>query len=137
MRDRLFTIAILLVLAALIILRITPKPPLRDSAQYSSAVYAEDGTLLRLTTASDEQYRLWTPLEAISPKVVEAVMRYEDRWFYLHPGVNPAAMLRSAVATFTGDRRMGGSSLTMQLARKRYGIDSRTIAGKLHQIGAA
>lgn len=32
---------------------------------------------------------------------------------------------------------MGGSTLTMQLARKRYGIDSRTIGGKLQQIGAA
>ena len=137
MRDKLLITAILLIVFALLFLRLLPKPPLRDFAQYSSAVYAEDGTLLRLTTAGDEQYRLWTPLEAISPKVVEAVMRYEDRWFYLHPGVNPGAMVRSAYATFAGDRRMGGSTLTMQLARKRYGIDSRTIGGKLQQIAAA
>ncbi|MCY7387911.1 MAG: penicillin-binding protein 1C [Burkholderiales bacterium] len=129
--------AILLIVFALLFLRLLPKPPLRDFAQYSSAVYAEDGTLLRLTTASDEQYRLWTPLEAISPKVAEAVMRYEDRWFYWHPGVNPAAMVRSAYATFTGERRQGGSTLTMQLARKRYGIDSRTMGGKLQQMAAA
>ncbi len=137
MRDKLLITAILLIVFALLFLRLLPKPPLRDFAQYSSAVYAEDGTLLRLTTAADEQYRLWTPLEAISPKVVEAVMRYEDRWFYLHPGVNPAAIVRSAVATIAGDRRMGGSTLTMQLARKRYGIDSRTMSGKLQQIAAA
>ena len=129
--------SVLVLAACLIGLRLMPKAPLRDFAQYSSAVYAEDGTLLRLTTASDEQYRLWTPLEAISPKLVEAVMRYEDRWFYAHPGVNPGAMVRSAYATFTGDRRLGGSTLSMQLARKRYGIDSRTFTGKLQQMAAA
>ena len=122
---------------ALICLRLLPKPPLRDFAQYSSAVYAEDGSLLRLTTAADEQYRLWTPLAAISPKVTEAVMRYEDRWFHWHPGVNPAAMVRSAYATVTGERRQGGSTLTMQLARKRYAIDSRTMTGKMQQMLAA
>ena len=130
-------LAIISIALTLLALRIFPKPPLRDFAQYSSAVYAEDSTLLRLTTASDEQYRLWTPLDAISPKLTEAVMRYEDRWFYWHPGVNPAAMVRSAYATLTGDRRQGGSTLTMQLARKRYAIDSRSIGGKLQQMLAA
>jgi penicillin-binding protein 1C len=51
--------------------------------------------------------------------------------------VNPAAMVRSAYATFTGERRQGGSTLTMQLARKRYAIDSRTITGKMQQMLAA
>ena len=133
----LFLLAVGTIALAVIFIRILPKPPLRNFAQYSSAVYAEDGTLLRLTTASDEQYRLWLPLDAISPKVSEAVMRYEDRWFYWHPGVNPAAMVRSAYATFTGERRLGGSTLTMQLARKRYAIDSRSIGGKLQQMFAA
>ncbi len=134
---RFLTLAIVAIALALICLRVIPKPPLRDFAQYSSAVYAEDGSLLRLTTAADEQYRLWTPLEAISPKMTEAVMRYEDRWFHWHPGVNPAAMVRSAYATFTGERRQGGSTLTMQFARKRYAIDSRTVTGKMQQMLAA
>ena len=137
MRERAFALAILGIFIALLSLRLLPKPPLRDFAQYSSAVYAEDGTLLRLTTASDEQYRLWTPLDSISPKVTEAVMLYEDRWFHWHPGVNPAAMVRSAYATVTGGRRQGGSTLTMQLARKRYAIDSRTFTGKMQQMLAA
>ncbi len=134
---RFLALAMASIALALICLRLLPKPPLRDFAPYSSAVYAEDGSLLRLTTASDEQYRLWTPLEAISPKVTEAVMRYEDRWFHWHPGVNPAAMVRSAYATFTGERRQGGSTLSMQLARKRYAIDSRTFTGKMQQMLAA
>ena len=137
MRGKAFALAILALLIAVLILRFFPKPPLSDFAPYSSAVYAEDGTLLRLTTARDQQYRLWTPLEAISPKLTEAVLRYEDRWFHWHPGVNPAAMVRSAYATFTGERRQGGSTLTMQLARKRYAIDSRSLTGKTQQMLAA
>jgi len=130
-------LAVITVALVLSCLRALPKPPLRDFTPYSAAVYADDGSLLRLTTARDEQYRLWTPLEAISPKLTESVMRYEDRWFYWHPGVNPLALVRSAHATFSGERRQGGSTLSMQLARKYYDIDSRSIVGKLQQIAAA
>ena len=134
---RFVAFAITFIALTLLCLRVFPKPPLRDHALYSSAVYADDGTLLRLTTARDEQYRLWTPLDAISPKLTEAVTRYEDRWFSWHPGVNPIALARSARATLSGERRQGGSTLTMQLARKLHDIDSRSIGGKLKQITAA
>jgi len=130
-------LAVALLLVGCIALRLLPKPPLKDFAPYATAVYAADGSLLRLTTASDEQFRVWTPIDAISQKMVEAVKRYEDRWFDFHPGVNPAALVRSAYATFSGERRQGGSTITMQLARKRYALDSRTISGKLQQIAAA
>ncbi len=136
-RVRVVAMAALIILIVLSLCRLFPHPPLRDFTQYSSAVYAEDGSLLRLTTARDEQYRLWTSLKDISPKLTESVMRYEDRWFYWHPGVNPAAMVRSAHATFFGERRQGGSTLSMQLARKIYDIDSRTMSGKLQQMVAA
>lgn len=126
-----------LVAVTLLALRVVPRAPLREISGYSSAVYAERGELLRLTLAPDQQYRLWTPLDTISPKLSEAVMRYEDRWFYWHPGVNPPALLRSAWATLSGERRQGGSTLTMQLARKVYNIDSRSVGGKLQQMAAA
>ena len=118
-------------------IRSTTNSPLSAHNQYSTAIYANDRALLRITTAADEQYRLWTAYDSISPKLTEAVLRYEDRWYYWHPGVNPAAILRSAKATFTGERRQGGSTITMQLARKIYDIDSRTVTGKLQQIAAA
>jgi penicillin-binding protein 1C len=111
-----------------------PRPPLREGIGTSRAVFDREGRLLRLTLAPDQRYRLWVPLSRISPRVIEATILYEDRHFRLHPGVNPAALLRAARSTFGGGRRMGGSTLTMQLARIRYGIDSRTLGGKLLQI---
>jgi penicillin-binding protein 1C len=124
-------------LAAAVALQFTPAKPLRDFERYSAALYAEDGSLLRLTLAPDQQYRLWVPLESISPKLVEAVKLYEDRWFDYHGGFNAAALLRSGWATAFGDRRQGGSTLTMQLARKLYGIDSSNWPGKFKQLAAA
>lgn len=138
-RIRLRRLAWLLLAFALALaaLRLWPRPALSEQASYSSAFYSGDGALLRLTLARDEQYRVWTPLEQIDPRLVEAVQLYEDRWFAWHPGVNPASLVRGAVSTWSGDKRRGGSTLSMQLARRLYRIDSRSPVGKLRQIAAA
>lgn len=133
-RRRLIALACL---AALLVLpRLLPRQSLQDAFPSSRSVMALDGELLRLTLASDQQYRLWTPLEQIAPALQEAVLLYEDRWFYRHPGINPWALVRASAATATGTRRIGGSTITMQLARRLYGIDSRSLGGKLHQAVA-
>jgi penicillin-binding protein 1C len=127
----------LILLIVLVLPRWLPKPPLSSLAPSSRSVSAAGGELLRLTLAADEQYRLWTPLDEIAPSMREAVLLYEDRWFYWHLGVNPWALVRAAGATAVGQRRMGGSTITMQLARRAYGIDSRDFSGKLRQVVAA
>ena len=122
---------------ALVAARWVPHASLADAVGSSRAVYARDGTLMRLTLAPDDQYRLWVPLDRIAPSLVDAVLMYEDRRFYAHPGVNPAALVRSAWSLASGGRRQGGSTLTMQLARRVYAIDSRSLGGKLQQMAAA
>ncbi|MBK7861057.1 MAG: penicillin-binding protein 1C [Archangiaceae bacterium] len=113
-------------------------PPLLAPYAFSRQVYDRDGRLLRLTLAKGDTYRVWTPLELFSPELVEATQLYEDRWFYLHPGVNPVSLVEAAVSTWvTHQRRRGGSTLTMQLARLRYGLDTRGVGGKLLQIALA
>jgi penicillin-binding protein 1C len=119
-------------------LRLAPKPSLREQlGGTSQAFYSSDGTLLRMTTAPDQQYRLWTPLAQVSPRLQEAVQLYEDRWYAWHPGVNPLSLARGAWTTWRGTVRRGGSTITMQLARRLYRIDSRTPVGKLQQAAAA
>ncbi|MRR09078.1 hypothetical protein EG831_03105, partial [bacterium] len=68
----------LLVFVALfpVLPRLWPKAPLATWAPSSVAVYDSQHRLLRLTLAGDEQYRLWVPLEKISPALVEGVMLY-------------------------------------------------------------
>ncbi|MCA9483734.1 MAG: penicillin-binding protein 1C [Nitrospina sp.] len=112
-----------------------PKPSLYGDVEFSKAFYDRRGGLLRLTLSPDEKYRVRLPLGEIAPQLIEATLLHEDRYFFEHPGVNPVSLLRAFYETYLRrERRVGASTLTMQLARIRFGIDSRTAAGKLHQI---
>lgn len=124
-------------MACVAALRLWPHAPLADQFGGSVAVLARDGSLMRLTLAPDQQYRLWVPLDRMAPTLIDSVLLYEDRRFRWHPGINPAALLRSAWRTATGVRREGGSTLTMQLARRLYHLDTRRVPGKLMQMSAA
>jgi penicillin-binding protein 1C len=124
-------------LAALVALRLLPRAPLAAGVPLSAAVYDRHGRLLRLALAADQQYRVWTPLPGIAPGLVQATLLYEDRHFRAHPGVDPLALARAALATALGRGRPGGSTLTMQLARRLYRIPSHTVSGKLRQVLAA
>jgi penicillin-binding protein 1C len=113
-------------------------PPLLEPGRFGRQVLDRDGRLLRLTLAPDQAYRLPTPLAEVSPHLQETTLLYEDRWFYLHPGFNPVALLKAALQTYGGGgARRGGSTLTMQLARLRYGLDTRSPPGKLVQVARA
>src|ERR1700687_1572882 len=114
-----------------LLIGVEPRPLLVNKSGFSQAVYDHDGRLLRLTLSNDEKYRLWTPLNEMPPAIVDATLLEEDAWFRWHPGVNPVALVRAFVATYVErGRRIGGSTITMQLARQRFGINSRTPRGK-------
>lgn len=124
-----------LALPLVVFLAIPPK--LMQDVSFSRAVYDRHGELLRLTLSRDDKYRLFVPLDHISPTLIEAVLLHEDRYFYDHPGVNPVALLHAAWRHLGGSARGGASTLTMQLARLRLGIHSHSIGGKLWQMAEA
>ena len=130
-------VAILTVPAILLLIRLYPWRPLSDLVPQSTSIWSADGELLRATLAADGQYRLWTPLSQMSPALVNAFQLKEDRWFYWHPGVNPVSLLRAGIKTWRGEGRQGGSTLTMQLARLVYHLNTKTPAGKLKQSALA
>ncbi|MDD9303124.1 MAG: penicillin-binding protein 1C [Desulfobacter sp.] len=56
--------------------------------------------------------------DQVSPLYLEALLAYEDQWFYYHPGINPFALSRAMVQNIVHGRVVsGGSTLTMQVAR--------------------
>lgn len=119
-------------------IRLWPHPPLQNWKPTSTAVYDDRGKLLRLVLASDDRYRLWVPLREMSPQLVDAVLLHEDRWFWWHPGFSPYALLRGAFVTYVcHGNRTGGSTITMQLARLLWPLNTRTPFGKLEQIARA
>ena len=111
------------------------KPPLLEGVSFSRMVLDKNGALLRLGLAEDEIYRIRCELREIHPSIIRATLLYEDRWFYHHPGINPFSLLRAAASTYLGGtRRVGASTLTMQVARLRYKLHTGTVKGKLHQM---
>ncbi|MEI6708154.1 MAG: penicillin-binding protein 1C [Methylococcales bacterium] len=135
--HKLIIVITLLLMGGIVYLHYSPKPPLSNYYTSSTAIYARRGELLRLTLAKDQQYRVWTDLEDIPKNIQQATLLYEDRWFYQHLGINPLALLRSVWMTYGKDARQGASTITMQVARQLYGINSRSVSGKLWQIAAA
>jgi penicillin-binding protein 1C len=121
-------------IATVIGIRFAPREPLATRIPSSTAVFDEHGRLLRLTLASDQQYRLWTPLDEVPKEFVDALLLHEDQHFYQHAGFNPAALARAALSSYSGGPHMGGSTITMQLARLMYGLNTRSVGGKLQQI---
>ncbi len=124
-------------LLVLILFRLL-SPSLTSDVSFSQAIYDSSGKLIRLTLSRDDKFRLWLPLKSISPVLVKATLLHEDKWFRFHPGVSPTALARAIWHTYIKkDRKIGGSTITMQLARIKYDINSRTISGKTAQIMAA
>ena len=130
-------------LAALLLLDLCFAPPLPGrgraaaTAPYAQIVLARDGTPLRAFPDHAHIWRHPVRLEEVSPRYLEAVLAYEDRWFYWHPGVNPLALLRAAAQRLWQGRVVsGGSTLTMQVARMLE-PQPRTWGGKLRQIARA
>jgi len=104
----------------------------------STLVTDRNGSVLRLTTADDGQYRLWTALSEFTPQTVDAVLTKEDRTFWANPGVDAPALARAAWHTLIArDYRAGASTVTMQTVRLAWNLDTDTIPGKLVQIAGA
>lgn len=127
--------AVFLLALGLVGARLWPHPPLSHGVPFSTVYYDRHGTLMRLTLANDDRYRLWTPLEKISPLAVQGILLHEDRWFYYNPGFNPVSLLRGFWRSYVaGGKMQGGSTITMQLARMHWHLNTRTPGGKLMQV---
>lgn len=116
-------------------MRLYPHPRLFENLLFSTAVYDHENKLLRLSLANDDRYRLWVSLNEISPEVIQGVQLYEDQWFYYHFGFNPISLMRGGWKSYIqGGTRQGGSTITMQLARMYWKLNTKTPLGKATQI---
>ncbi|HEX6612269.1 MAG TPA: transglycosylase domain-containing protein, partial [Rhodanobacteraceae bacterium] len=124
---------VLLLVTAIALDRIFPLPlPKPDGG--STVVLARDGTPLRAFADRDGVWRYPVTVKQVSPLYLQALLTYEDRWFWKHPGVNPYALARGALGGLLhGHVVSGGSTLTMQVARIIEPIP-HTVGGKFVQI---
>jgi penicillin-binding protein 1A len=83
-----------------------------------SKVYAGDGTLM---TEFETEHRIPVTIAKVPRLVIQAFLAAEDRDFYKHNGVDPAAIFRAAMADVLrfqkGQRPIGASTITQQVVR--------------------
>ena len=132
---RLAKFAILLAAVLWLAWLLLPKPELLPpGADFSRVVLDREGRVLFITLTSDEKYRLPAKLGELSPELVAATLEMEDRRFFSHHGADPRSLLRAAWGAVTRQRLGGGSTLTMQFARLRWDLETRSVRGKITQL---
>lgn len=114
----------------------TQVPPLLRET--SVEVRGQEGRLLRAYTVDDGRWRLPVALHEVDPDYLAMLIRYEDKRFDDHAGVDPVALMRAAgQAVRSGEIVSGGSTLTMQVARLLEDGPTGSWSGKLRQIRLA
>lgn len=108
---------LLLAGAALALAWLVPLPA-RLGVPPSTVVAYRDGSPAHVFLAPDGRLRMRADLAAVDPAYVAALVRFEDKRFRRHPGVDPAALVRALWLNLRHGRAVsGGSTLTMQLVR--------------------
>lgn len=108
-------------------------PDLGKAERSSPMVLDHNGAWLRALPVERGRWRLRDDLHRTDPVFVQRVLAVEDARFWIHPGVDPASVLRAAAGDVLHRRiTSGGSTLTMQTAR-RLEPRPRTLAAKAFQ----
>ncbi|GAB6263039.1 penicillin-binding protein 1C [Photobacterium sp. R1] len=125
-----------LILMAWTLNSVFPLPPLYPDGP-ATVVVSREGEVLRSFGDRQGVHRYNVTLPEVDPFYIEALLNYEDRWFYHHPGFNPFSILRAAFQWLIhGHVVSGGSTLTMQVARL-LDPHERSVAGKFKQLWRA
>jgi penicillin-binding protein 1A len=93
-----------------------PKPEL------ATKIYSIDGEVLDQFAYKN---RTHIPLEKLPPGLVKGLLATEDKDFYNHWGVNLPRFIRQMVINIVTFRQAGASTITQQLARNLYKLQSR------------
>jgi len=95
-------------------------------------VYTKDNKLM---AEFGEMRRIPLDYRDVPEQMVQAFLAAEDDRFFEHPGVDYKGLLRAAYQLLlTGERRQGGSTITMQVARNFYLSREKTFSRKFSEI---
>ncbi len=131
-KDRkIILIPLLIILFFYIIIFLIPlKDPLFKT-DYSTVLKDKNGSLLGAYISDDQQWRF--PLvEKIPFKYKKCLLLFEDKNFYLHPGIDPSAIVRALFLNIKAKKIVsGGSTISMQVIRISRQGKRRTIQEKI------
>ncbi len=108
---------------------------LRQLSTKPTTIVSADGKILY---QEQEEFRQPIRIADVPKRVTDAILAAEDRRFYTHSGVDYWAMGRIVVVgAEKGRLSQGGSTLTMQLAKRFYSEGEKTMNRKLQDVALA
>jgi penicillin-binding protein 1C len=130
-RKKLVAPAIILLIIILVAV-LLPLRLFRDPC--ATVIEDRNGLLIGARIAADGQWR-FPEIDSVPEKYATAVICFEDRNFYRHPGINPVSIIRAIKQNITAGRTIsGGSTITMQLARLSLHAKKRSIWNKFREM---
>ncbi|MBN1697432.1 MAG: penicillin-binding protein 1C [Spirochaetales bacterium] len=98
---------------------------------YSTVLKDGKGNLLCARIARDEQWR-FPPVTKVPEKFRKCIILFEDKNFYVHPGIDPFAIARALCRNIEkGEIVSGASTITMQVIRLSRKGKPRIITEKI------
>lgn len=92
--------------------------PLHLPNDYSLLITDTNGEPVHAFLNNKDKWRMQCRHEELPADVVKAIIHKEDKYFYLHPGINPVAVARAVFQNArAGSIESGASTITMQVAR--------------------
>jgi len=109
-------------------------PVVLFKSKYATVLEDRSGQLLSAAIASDGQWR-FPEIHRVNEKFAKAIILYEDKRFWDHPGVDVLALGRAFRKNIQAGKIVsGGSTLTMQIIRMSRRNPDRTIFQKLIEV---
>ena len=89
----------------------------------------------KLIAAFGEKRRIPLTYAELPEQLIQSFLAAEDNRFFEHPGVDYQGIIRAAVQLLlTGEKKQGGSTITMQVARNFFLTREKTYIRKLNEI---
>ncbi len=95
-------------------------------------VLARDGSLM---AEFGEKRRIPLSYEEIPQPMIDAILSAEDERYFEHPGIDATGITRAAISyLLSGEKRQGGSTITMQMARNFFLTREKSWERKIKEL---
>ncbi|MCK5855765.1 MAG: penicillin-binding protein 1C [Sulfurovaceae bacterium] len=99
----------------------------------STLIFDRKNHLITVKLSSDGFLRIPILVNELTPQIKDTLLAYEDQYFEHHFGINPLAIVRALWFNLTHQKRIGASTITMQVARMMH-HERRTFGQKLIEM---
>ncbi len=110
---------IIFIIGIILFFLLIPLPNGLDDPDYSTVITDTDDKILRVFLNNNEQW-CFPPVNNLNipEKLKIAILHFEDKYFYYHPGVNLLSLMRAFYRNLqSGQIISGASTITMQITR--------------------